>query len=349
MSLLLQPVTLRGLTLRNRVVMSPMCQYSAGEDGVATDWHLAHYGVRAALGVGLVILEATAVEPRGRISVQDLGLYHPDQLPGLRRIVDFIHAQGAAAGIQLAHAGRKAFSPHRGQGPQQPVAPSPIPHDEGWVVPQELDGAGLQQVRDSFVRAARWAAELGFDVVEIHGAHGYLLHQFLSPLANRRSDGYGGSLEGRYRLLVEVAAAVRQVWPEQRPLFVRLSTTDWVEGGFDVEQAVATARALKAVGVDVIDCSSGGFAGARIAEFPGYQVVNAARVRREAGIATTAVGLLRSPEHAEALLQRGDADLVVLGRELLRNPGWVLEAARQLGDPAPWPRQYLRARRPGDP
>ena len=349
MSLLLQPFTLRGLTLRNRVVMSPMCQYSAGEDGIATDWHLAHYGSRAALGVGLVMLEATAVEARGRISVQDLGLYHPSQLPALKRIVDFVHDQGAAVGIQLNHAGRKAFSPNRGQGPQQPVAPSPVPHDEGWVVPEPLDEAGMRAVRDAFVRAAGWARDLGFDVVEIHGAHGYLLHQFLSPLANRRTDSYGGSLQARMRLLLDVAGAVREVWPAERPLFVRLSTTDWIEGGFDVGEAVEVARALKELGVDVIDCSSGGFAGARIREFPGYQVANASRIRREAGIATTALGLISSPEHAEALLQRGDADLVLLGRELLRNPGWVLAAARQLGDPAPWPRQYLRARQRSDP
>ena len=349
MSLLLQPLRLRGVTLRNRVVMSPMCQYSAGSDGVATDWHLAHYGSRAALGVGLVILEATAVEPRGRISEQDLGLYHPQQLPALRRLVDFIHAQGAAAGIQLAHAGRKAFSPQRGRGPQRPVAPSPLPHDEGWQVPEELDEAGIRAVQQAFVQAASWAAELGFDVVEIHSAHGYLLHEFLSPVSNRRQDRYGGTLAGRMRMVLEVVEGVRGVWPEERPLFVRISTTDWLEGGFDVEQAVEVARALKERGVDVIDCSSGGFAGARIPEFPGYQVANARRIRQEVGIATTALGLISSPEHAESLLQRGDADLVVLGRELLRNPGWVLAAARQLGDPAPWPRQYLRARQRLDP
>ena len=345
MSLLFTPIELRSVRLRNRIVMSPMCQYSAGDDGCATDWHLVHYGSRATGGVGLVILEATAVEPRGRISRQDLGLYDPAQLPMLRRIVQFIHGQGAAAGIQLAHAGAKAFSADRGRGPQRPVAPSAVPFAEGWVTPVALDEAGLAEVRDAFVRATTWAAELGFDVVEVHAAHGYLLHEFLSPLTNRRTDRYGGDLEGRMRFVVEVVEAVRRAWPDDRPLFVRLSTTDWVPGGFDVEQAVAVAKALKAVGVDVIDCSSGGMPNAQVPTFPGYQLDNARRIRHEVGIATTALGLITEPEHAEAVLQRGDADLVALGRELLRNPYWPLRAAAALGDEPPWPKQYLRARR----
>lgn len=349
MSVLLSPFSLRDLTLRNRIMMSPMCQYSAGEDGVATDWHLVHYGTRAVGGVGLVMLEATAVEPRGRISTQDLGLYERAQLPALRRIVEFVHAQGAAVGIQLAHAGRKAFSPQKGRGPQRPVAPSPEPFGEGWVVPEELDEDGLAAVREAFVRATRWAYEAGFDVVEVHAAHGYLLHEFLSPLANHRSDAYGGDLQGRMRFVVEVVQAVRAAWPPQRPLFVRLSTTDWLPGGLVPEETVEVARALKAVGVDLIDCSSGGMAGAVPPDFPGYQLDNARRIRQEAGVATTALGLITTPEHAESVLRRGDADLVALGRELLRNPYWPLQAARALGEPVAWPRQYLRARRRDDP
>ena len=345
MSLLFSPIRIRGVRLRNRVVMSPMCQYSAGEDGCATDWHLVHYGARATGGVGLVMLEATAVEPRGRISVHDLGLYDPAQLPMLERIVRFIHDQGAAAGIQLAHAGAKAFSAERGRGPQRPVGPVAVPFDEGWVTPDALDPAGMARVRDAFVQAARWAAQVGFDVVEIHAAHGYLLHQFLSPLTNRRADRYGGDLEGRMRFPLEVVAAVREVWPPERPLFVRLSTTDWIPGGFDADQAVAVARALAELGVDVIDCSSGGMPRAQVPSFPGYQLDNARRVRLESGLMTTALGLISEPEHAESVLQRGDADLVALGRELLRNPYWPLRAAAALGDEPPWPRQYLRARR----
>ncbi len=345
MSLLFTPIQLRSVRLRNRVVMSPMCQYSAGDDGCATDWHLVHYGARATGGVGLVILEATAVEPRGRISRQDLGLYDPAQLPMLRRIVQFIHQEGAAAGIQLAHAGAKAFSADRGRGPQRPVAPCALPFAEGWVTPEALDTAGMARVREAFVRAASWAAELGFDVVEVHAAHGYLLHEFLSPLTNRRTDAYGGDLEGRMRFPLEVVAAVREAWPEDRPLFVRLSTTDWVPGGFDADQAVEVARALASLGVDLVDCSSGGMPQAQVPTFPGYQVDNARRIRHETGLPTTALGLITEPEHAESLLRRGDADLVALGRELLRNPYWPLRAAAVLGDEPPWPRQYLRARR----
>lgn len=345
MSLLFTPIRLRNVQLRNRIVMSPMCQYSAGDDGCATDWHLVHYGSRATGGVALVILEATAVEARGRISRQDLGLYDEAQLPMLRRIVQFIQSQGAAAGIQLAHAGAKAFTSNRGKGPQRPVAPSAVPFGEGWVTPEALDDSELETVRQAFVRAASWAAEIGFDVVEVHAAHGYLLHEFLSPLTNRRTDRYGGDLVGRMRFVLEVVEAVRTVWPDDRPLFVRLSTTDWVPGGFDVEEAVAVARALKAIGVDVIDCSSGGMPDAQVPTFPGYQLDNARRIRQEAGIATTALGLITEPEHAESVLQRGDADLVALGRELLRNPYWPLKAAAALGDEPPWPKQYLRARR----
>lgn len=344
MSTLLSPYSLRRVTLRNRIVMSPMCQYSAGEDGQVTDWHLVHYGSRAAGGVGLVMVEATAVEPRGRISTQDLGLYDPRQLPGLRRLVEFIHSQGAAAGIQIAHAGRKAFSASKGRGPQHPVAPSAVPFAEGWIVPHELSADEMDRVEQAFVQAARWAAEVGFDVLELHAAHGYLLHEFLSPLSNRRADEHGGSLEGRMRFPLRVARAVREAWPQGRPMLVRLSTTDGIPGGFDVEQAVVVARALQEAGVDAIDCSSGGMAGATVPEYPGFNVPAARRLRHEAKIPTIAVGLITRPEHAEAILRQGDADLVALGRALLREPHWPLHAARTLGDAAPWPRQYLRAK-----
>lgn len=343
-SMLFSPFTLRGVTLRNRIALSPMCQYSAGHDGYATDWHLVHYGARAAGGTGLVMLEATAVEPRGRISTADLGLYDPGQVAPMRRLVEFIHSQGAAAGVQLAHAGRKAFAQTKGRGPQRPVAPSAVAFDQGWVVPEELSAGEMEKVREAFVRATRWACEAGFDVVELHAAHGYLLHEFLSPLSNRRVDGYGGDLGGRMRFVVELTQAMRQEWPETRPLFVRLSTTDWVPGGFDADQAVAVARALKEAGADLIDCSSGGMSASRPPDFPGYQLDNARRIRFEAGTPTTALGLIAAPEHAESVLRRGDADLVMLGRELLREPHWPLLAARVLGDPAPWPEQYRRAR-----
>lgn len=344
MSLLFSPYTTRSVTLRNRIVLSPMCMYSATEEGVATDWHLVHYGARAAGGAGLILLEATAVEPRGRISTADLGLYHEAQLPALERIVRFIHDQGAAAGVQLAHAGRKAFTAQKGFGPQQPVAPSPIPFAPDWRVPEALDEAGLEAVAGSFARAARWAHEVGFDVIELHMAHGYLLHQFLSPVANQRADGWGGSLERRMAFPLEVARRVRAVWPQEKPLFVRISTTDYVAGGFDPDQAVEVARHLAQAGVDLVDCSSGGIAPVAPPTYPGYQLKAAERVRREAGVPVGAVGLITTPELAEEVLQNGRADLIFLGRELLRHPSWPLDAARVLGDQAPWPRQYERAK-----
>ncbi|WP_082726562.1 NADH:flavin oxidoreductase/NADH oxidase [Limnochorda pilosa] len=346
--MLFSPYTVRSVTLRNRIVVSPMCQYSAGGDGIATDWHFVHYGTRAVGGAGLVLLEATAVEPRGRISTEDLGLYHERQLPALQRIVRFVHEQGAACGIQLAHAGRKAFSPKKGQGPQEPVGPSPIPFDEGWRVPLELDEAGLQAVAAAFEQAARWAHEVGFDVIEIHAAHGYLLHEFLSPVANHRSDRWGGPLEARLAFPLDVVRRVRAAWPEAKPLFARLSTTDYLPGGFDPDQAVEVARALGQAGVDLIDCSSGGIAPVRPPDYPGYQLKPAERIRREAGVPTSALGLITAPEMAEEVLQNGRADVVLLGRELLRHPYWPLDAARALGAEAPWPRQYLRAKRAGD-
>ncbi len=344
MAHLFSPLTLRSVTLRNRIVLSPMCQYSAGEDGQATDWHRVHYGARAIGGVGLILLEATAVEARGRISRADLGLWEDAQIEPLIPLVRFCREQGAVMGVQLAHAGRKAWSAHRGVGPATPVGPSPLPHDEGWVVPHALDLEEIEGIVAAFAAAARRALAAGFDVVEVHAAHGYLLNQFLSPLANRRDDDYGGPLRNRARLLLRAVEAVRAVWPEERPLFVRISATDWAEGGVTVEDQVQVARWLKGRGVDLVDCSSGGIGQPppdRVG--PGYQVPFAERIRREAEIPTMAVGLITTPELADEIVRNGRADLVALGRELLRHPHWPLDAAHALGCPFPWPRQYRRA------
>ncbi len=350
---LFAPLALRSVTLRNRMAVSPMCMYSAAE-GRANDWHLVHLGARAAGGAALVIAEATAVEPRGRISPHDLGLWEDAQIEPLARIVRFVHEQGAAAGIQLAHAGRKASTgaPWDGGGPVPvtsggwtPVAPSPVPFAEGDPTPEALDEAGIRGVIAAFAAAARRAQAAGFRVVEVHAAHGYLLHQFLSPLANRRTDAYGGGFENRTRLVREVVAAVRAAWPEALPLLVRISATDWVEGGWDVEQSVELCRGLRDLGVDLVDVSSGGQAPhAKVPVGPGYQTAFAERIRREAGIATGAVGMILSPEQADHVIRSGQADLVLLARELLRDPHFPLRAARALGRDGPWPRQYLRAR-----
>jgi len=354
MSRLFQSLALRGLTLPNRIAVSPMCQYQA-VDGVAQDWHLVHLGGLAQGGAGLVITEATAVVPEGRISPDDLGLWNDAQAEALGRIVRFIAAHGAVPGIQLAHAGRKASNPAPWKGSGSlpvakggwvPVAPSALPFDAGWTVPTALDATGIARVVQAFVDAAHRALAAGFQVAEVHAAHGYLLHQFLSPLTNHRQDGYGGSFEGRTRLLREVVAAVRDIWPERLPLFVRLSATDWVEGGWNLDQSVALAKALNDLGVDLVDCSSGGLVPrAEIPLGPGYQVPFAARIRAEAGLATGAVGLITDPEQAEAILAQGSADLVLLGRELLRDPRWPLRAAQALKAEVPWPASYARAAR----
>jgi len=342
---LFSPLTLRGLTLRNRVTMAPMCMYSAADDGRATDWHLAHYLARAAGGSGLILTEATAVEARGRISAHDLGLWHDDQVEPLTRLVRAVQAEGAAIGVQLAHAGRKAWSAHRGHGPAVPVAPSPLPFDDGWAIPAEISPAEIDGIVEAWRLAALRAEAAGLDVIEIHGAHGYLNHQFLSPLSNTRADEYGGSLQNRSRFLLRVVEAVRGVWPEKKPLLVRVSATDWVAGGLKVTDVVAVARELKARGVDLVDCSAGGSVpDAPVPLGPGYQVPFAEQVRREAGIATAAVGLITTPELADEIVRNGRADLVALGRELLRHPYWPLEAARALGHDIDWPRQYRRAR-----
>lgn len=351
MAMLFSPLDVRAIRFPNRIAVSPMCQYLA-EEGRAGDWHLVHLGGLAQGGAGLVLTEATAVAADGRISAEDLGLWEDRQAEPLARIAAFIQAQGAVPGVQLAHAGRKSGSgaPWRGNGVPpaswRGAAPSAVPFAEGWPVPEALDGEGLRGVAKAFRDAAVRALGAGFRVVEVHAAHGYLLHQFLSPLANRREDAYGGPLENRARLLREVVQAVREVWPERLPLFVRMSCTDWVAGGFDPEEAVAVARSLKPLGVDLVDCSSGGMVpGASIPVGPGYQVPFAARIRREAGLPAGAVGLITEPAQAEGILQRGEADLVFLGRALLRNPRWPLAAAAELGALHPWPAPYARGSR----
>ncbi|HZZ83801.1 MAG TPA: NADH:flavin oxidoreductase/NADH oxidase [Anaeromyxobacteraceae bacterium] len=349
---LFSPLTLSELTLRNRIGMSPMCQYSA-EAGRANDWHLVHLGSRAIGGVGLVIFEATAVTPEGRISPADLGLWEDGQIEPLARIVRAVESHGAASCLQLAHAGRKASTRipwegegaiPEGQGGWKVVAPSPVRFSEGYPSPAALDEAGLRGVVDAFAAATRRARQAGFRSVEIHAAHGYLLHQFLSPLSNLRKDGYGGSFENRIKLTLEVARAVREEWPRELPVLIRISATDWAPGGWDLPQSVELAKAL-AGAVDLIDVSSGGLVpNAAISVGPGYQATFAERIRREAGVPTASVGMITSPAQADHIIRSGQADLVLLARELLRDPYWALRAARELRQEGPWPKQYLRAR-----
>lgn len=337
---------LRGLDLRNRIVMSPMCMYMAGEDGRATDFHLAHYGARALGGVALIIVEATAVESRGRISVNDLGLWDDSQVAPLARVAAFVRSQGARLCVQLAHAGRKAWSTPKGVGPLPAVAPSAVAFADDWVTPQELSEQEIEAIMAAWRAAAQRALEAGVDAIEVHGAHGYLAHEFLSPLANRRRDGYGGDLQQRTRFLLGVVEAVRSVLPAEKPLLVRLSCTDWAEGGLTVEDTVQVARILKERGVDLVDCSSGGMVmNQGLRPWPGYQIPFAERLKREAGIATGAVGLISMPEMAEEVVRNSRADVVLLGRELLRDPHWPLHAARQLGVDVEWPTPYRRGKR----
>jgi 2,4-dienoyl-CoA reductase-like NADH-dependent reductase (Old Yellow Enzyme family) len=345
MAHLFQPFTRRSLTLRNRIVVAPMCQYSAGTDGLATDWHLVHLGSRAVGGAGLVMVEATAVEPRGRLSLADLGLWDDAQIAPLARVAQFVKDQGAAAGIQLAHGGRKAWSDAKAHGPEPVVAPSALAFAGDWRTPTPLDAHGVDRVVEAFRAAAARALEAGFDVVEIHAAHGYLLHQFLSPLSNQRRDEHGGALENRARLFRRVVGAVREAWPADRPLWVRLSCSDWTPGGLTVEECAEALAGLEAA-IDVVDCSSGGnVPSADIPVAPGYQVPFAAHLRSATGIATCAVGLLTEPAQCEAVVRDERADLVALAREELRDPYWPLHAARALGEPIDyWPRPYARAR-----
>lgn len=346
---LLSPLTLRGVTLRNRMAMSPMCQYSA-VDGMPNDWHLVHLGSRAAGGCGLVIVEATAVTPEGRISPGDTGIWSDAHAEAFARIAAFVKSQGAVAGIQLAHAGRKASCdlPWKGghqlgldAGGWETVGPSAIAFQEGERAPHELTVGEIDGVVDAFEAAARRALAAGFEVLEIHAAHGYLLHEFLSPLANRRTDEYGGSLENRLRLVLRVAEQLRRLMPANLPLFIRISATDWVDGGWDDMQSVELARRVKALGVDLVDTSSGGMTPhAQIPVGKGYQVQFARRIREEAKIATGAVGLITEVEQANDIITGGDADLVLVGRELLREPYWAIKAQQTLGGEQAWPLQY---------
>lgn len=354
MSALFEPLQLRGVNLPNRIAVSPMCQYSA-VDGMANDWHLVHLGSRAVGGAGLVLVEATAVQAIGRISAHDLGLWCDAQIEPLKRITRFIEQQGAVAGVQLGHAGRKAsVSPPWHEKPGTvteveggwvPVGPSPIAFAPKYTTPQELDHAGIAQVIADFVSASLRAVQAGFRVIELHGAHGYLLHQFLSPLSNQRRDSYGGSFDNRIRLLLEVSAAVRKAIPDELPLLVRLSATDWVEDGWNPDETVALAERLKDIGVDLLDISSGGTSlSAEIPVGPGYQTRFSDQVRREAKIATGTVGLITEPAQAEHILRTGQADLILLARELLREPYWPLHAADELNEVSvAWPAQYVRA------
>jgi 2,4-dienoyl-CoA reductase-like NADH-dependent reductase (Old Yellow Enzyme family) len=347
---LLDALTIRGVTFRNRIVVSPMCQYCAA-DGMADDWHLVHLGSRAAGGAGLVFVEATAVTAQGRITPGDMGIWEDRHIEPLARVAAFVQRMGAIAGIQLAHAGRKAscVPPFRGgtrmktaeEGGWLVVAPSAIPFRQDDPLPIALDEAGIHGVIEAFAAAARRAIRAGFQVLEIHSAHGYLLHSFLSPLSNQRTDRYGGCLENRMRLLLEVAAALRDAMPAGMPLFVRISSTDWAEGGWDLPQSIALARALKPLGVDLLDCSSGALLpGVKIPLAPGFQVPFAAAIRMETGIRTGAVGLITEPLQANAIVQSGQADLVFLAREMLREPYWALKAEQTLGSDPNWPLQY---------
>ncbi|ALC15911.1 2,4-dienoyl-CoA reductase [Desulfuromonas soudanensis] len=353
MSKLFSPLTLGGITFRNRVFVSPMCQYSS-RDGLPTDWHLVHLGSRAVGGAGLVMVEATAVSPEGRISPGDSGLWSDRHAEAFVPITRFLREQGAVAGIQLAHAGRKGSCspPWLGGAPLgkeggswQTLAPSAVPFAVGHPLPQSLTLDGMERIEGEFRAATGRAHAAGFQVLEIHMAHGYLLHEFLSPLANRREDSYGGSLENRLRFPLRVARAVREEWPRELPLFVRISATDWAPDGWDMDQSVLLARQLKALGVDLIDCSSGAVVPQEsIPAGPGFQVPFAARIRAETGLATGAVGFILEPAQAEQIVATGQADVVLLARQLLRDPYWPLHAARALEEEAPWPNQYLRAR-----
>lgn len=354
---LFAPVSFRGLTLSNRIAVSPMCEYSS-KDGFANDWHLVHLGSRAVGGAGLVLTEAAAVTAEGRITPQDLGIWKDEHIAMLKRIVDFVHGQGTHAGIQLAHAGRKASMtrpwnpgpngehvlPPSAGGWDAVVAPSAVAFDTAYAEPHELDLAGIDSVVRAFSAATRRAIEAGFDVVEIHAAHGYLLHEFLSPLSNQRTDEFGGSFENRARALLLVVDAVRRELPEHLPLFVRISATDWAEGGWNIDESVLLSSLLRDKGVDLVDVSSGGLVPrVSIPVGPGYQVPFADRIRRESRIATGAVGMVTSPEQADQIVRNGQADLVLLAREMLRDPYWPLHAAETLKQPISWPAQYLRA------
>jgi 2,4-dienoyl-CoA reductase-like NADH-dependent reductase (Old Yellow Enzyme family) len=350
---LFSPLKIKNVEFRNRIVVSPMCEYSS-VDGFASDWHLVHLGSRAVGGAALIITEATAISAEGRISYGDLGIWKDEHIEKLKQITGFIHEHGSVAGIQLAHAGRKASHDIPWSGGKQiasdkengwkSFAPSALPFTPGEEAPIELDKAGIEKIKADFKAAAARALKAGFKVIEIHAAHGYLLHEFYSPLSNKRTDEYGGSFENRIRLLLEVTAVIKEVWPDDHPLFVRISSTDWTEGGWTADDSVALAKILKDKGVDLVDCSSGGNVLARIPLKPGYQVEFAEKVRKEAGVLTGAVGLITEPLQADEIIQSEQADLVIMAREMLRDPYFPLRAAHQLGHEIKWPVQYERAK-----
>jgi 2,4-dienoyl-CoA reductase-like NADH-dependent reductase (Old Yellow Enzyme family) len=350
---LFSPIKIKNIELKNRIVVSPMCEYSS-TDGFANDWHLVHLGSRAVGGAALIITEATAISPEGRITYGDLGIYKDEHIENLKRITDFVHQHGAYIGTQLAHAGRKASHelPWLGgkQIQNQPngwetFAPSALPFADGETAPTVLDKAGIEKVKADFKAAAKRALAAGFDLIELHGAHGYLINEFLSPLSNHRTDEYGGSFENRIRLLLEVIESVQQVWPKENPLFVRISTTDWTEGGWTADDSVALAKVLINKGVDLMDCSTGGnVATAKIPVKPGYQVEFAEKVKQESGLLTGAVGMITEPKQADEIIQEGEADLVIMAREFLRDPHFPLRAAHVLGQETKWPVQYERAK-----
>ena len=349
---LFSPLQIRDVLIRNRIGVSPMCQYSC-EDGFASDWHLVHLGSRAIGGAGLVIAEASAIEDRGRISPWDLGIWKDQHIEPLARVARFVKQHGAVPGIQLAHAGRKASTdvPWRGGHPLgasaggwQPVAPSPIPFNDGYPTPAELSVPDIRNIVQAFAAAAKRALDAGFEVLELHGAHGYLIHEFLSPISNQRTDEYGGSLDNRMRFALDVVKTVRGVWPERLPLFLRISATDWVPSGWTPDDSVELANSVGPLGVDLIDCSSGGTAArAPIPSTPGYQVPFAERIRRETGVLTGAVGLITEPMQADSIIRDEQADLVFLAREFLREPYWPIKAAKALNSTVSVPVQYARA------
>lgn len=353
MSKLFSPLKIRDIEFKNRIAVSPMCQYSS-ENGVPTDWHFVHLGSRAVGGAALVIAEATAIAPEGRISPDDAGIWNDEQVEAYKKITSFIKEQNSVAGIQIAHAGRKAstYSPWKGNGYVQPkdggwitLAPSAIPFSENYSTPKEMSNGDIEKVVEHFRSAAERSVRAGFEVIEIHMAHGYLVHEFLSPLSNQRKDNYGGSFENRTRLALQIAKAVRQTVPQSLPVFVRISATDWVEGAWDVEQSAELATRFKEIGIDLIDCSSGANVPfAKIPVGPGFQVPLSEKVKKKAGILTGTVGMITTAVQAESILSEGKADLIIMGRELLRNPYWPLQAAKELNTELEWPKQYSRTK-----
>jgi 2,4-dienoyl-CoA reductase-like NADH-dependent reductase (Old Yellow Enzyme family) len=354
MSKLFSPIKIRNIELKNRIAVSPMCQYSS-INGFPSDWHLVHLGSRAVGGAGLILTEASAVSPEGRISPDDAGIWNEEQVNAYKKITSFIKSQNSVSGIQLAHAGRKAstYSPWKGSGEVKvenggwiTLAPSPIPFSENFPHPKEMSEEDVQLVIDQFTKAAKRSIEAGFEVIELHFAHGYLVHEFYSPISNKRKDKYGGNLENRCRFAIEIAKSVRETIPDGTPLFARISSTDWVENGWDIDQSIKLAKWLKEVGVDLIDCSSGGnVSNAKIPAGPGYQIPFAEKIKKEAKILTGGVGLITTAEQAEEIISSEKADIVLLAREMLRDPYWALHAAKKLNvDLTDWPKQYLRAK-----